>query len=263
MITPDCLAYYKNWFRSFVEKYRHGDEEFVGNIDLKIVHTERVRLEIISLGKSLGISDDDLRTAELAALLHDIGRFEQYKKYGTYSDTRSVSHAALGLEILESNSVLIGLDDETRSIITASVGWHSALFLPEEKSPKEIFFLKMLRDADKIDILRVVTENYQRPEARNPAIDLDLPDDPSISDIVYEDLNAERLVRIENCRSVNDFKLLQIGWVYDINFPHTYAVIKERNYFVRVFDSLPDDPGISSIRMKIMKRLELMSSGIN
>ena len=44
-----------------------------------------------------------MRIAEAVALLHDVGRFEQYKRYGTFNDRKSVNHAALGVEIMKKN----------------------------------------------------------------------------------------------------------------------------------------------------------------
>ena len=48
--------------------------------------------------------DTDL--AWLTGLLHDIGRFEQIRRYGTFVDARSVDHAALGADLLFQEGLL-------------------------------------------------------------------------------------------------------------------------------------------------------------
>ena len=48
--------------------------------------------------------------AEIMALFHDIGRFEQYKQYRTFSDYRSEDHAALGVKVIKANRILNGFE---------------------------------------------------------------------------------------------------------------------------------------------------------
>ena len=41
-------------------------------------------------------------------------------------------------------------------------------------------------------------------------------------------------------KTLNDFKLLQIGWVYDINFPRTFQIVRENGYLEMIRDALPE-----------------------
>jgi hypothetical protein len=103
-----------------------------------------------------------------------------------------------------------------------------------------LFFTKLLRDADKLDIWRVVTDYYQNAgQDRNNAIELGLRNTPDIADEVYEDLLAEKIVRVGAIKTLNDFKLLQMGWVYDLNFPRTFELVQERGYLEMILSSLP------------------------
>jgi hypothetical protein len=199
--------------------------------------------------------------AEITALFHDIGRFEQIRCYGTFSDLKSEDHALLGIKVLRQNHVLDDMDDETTKLILSAIEYHNRLVLPERETEQCLFFIKLLRDADKLDILRVVTDNYRNhKESRNETVNLDLPDTPEISDNIYEDLMNERMAKMIHMKTLNDFKLIQIGWIYDINFPRTFELINERQYFQIIFDVLPESDKTSMIYSKIQNYINNMNT---
>jgi len=84
ILSKKSVADLKKWFTSYVQTFKYKDLELQQNIDLKKDHTRRVCEEIINLGEQLGLNEDELRLAEIIALLHDIGRFEQYARYKTF-----------------------------------------------------------------------------------------------------------------------------------------------------------------------------------
>jgi len=209
-------------------------------MDLKAEHTRRVCEAIVNIGASLDLSREDLCIAEVCALLHDIGRFEQYKRYRTFSDYKSEDHAALGAKIIRANRAMQHLEPAVADIVVRVVRYHNRAALPVGEEKRCLFFLKMLRDADKIDIWRVVTEYYQNAgNNRNRTIELGLPDIDRVSDPVYESLMSGKIVQMADLKTFNDFKLLQIGWVYDINFPRTFQIVREKGYLEIIRDALP------------------------
>jgi len=126
--------------------------------------------------------------------------------------------------------------------------YHNRAALPQEETETCMFFTKLLRDADKLDIWRVVTEYYTlNMGKRNGAIELDLPDTPGFSDEVYQDLVAKRVVDIKHVKNLNDFKLLQTGWVFDINFRPTLYSMMSRRYLETIRSVLPESEKIQEI----------------
>jgi len=94
----------------------------------------------------------------------------------------------------------------------------------------------------------VVTDYYRQKDGkRNAAIELDLPDTPGISSDVYKDLMDKKIVNFAHLKNLNDFKLLQIGWVYDINFVQTLQCVQERCYLEMIRDVLPKSEKIAEI----------------
>jgi len=230
----------RTWFTEYVRTFKTGEAAFQRNIILKEEHSLRVCNEIVDLGRSLGLGDEELCLAETIGLLHDIGRFEQFKRYRTFVDRNSEDHAQLGVQVLKQNGVLDFLDAATRGLIVRAVSYHNRAELPEQESEECLFFSRLLRDADKLDIWKVVTDYYgSKDGVKNDALEYGLPDTGEISRAVYRDLSGGRMVDIGSLETLNDFKLLQIGWLYDINFGPTFQHIKQRYYLETIFDSLP------------------------
>jgi hypothetical protein len=257
MINQETVSTLRAWFSDYVKTFRSGDQEHDRNIDLKDGHTRRVCAEIKDIGKSLRLNLEDLFLAELTALFHDVGRFEQYARYGTFSDHKSEDHAKLGVKILQKNDVLKGLDPSTRELILKVIAYHNRLAIPEGETEACVFFTKLLRDADKIDIWRVVTDYYRQVDGtRNGTIELGLPDGPEISDEVCADLKAGRIVRMGDMKTLNDFKLLQMAWIYDVNFPRTFEIVRERGYMEMIRDALPQSEKVAEMYDTIRSYLE-------
>ena len=238
VIQETDLLYFKNWFDDYVKQFRTGDERIDPAIGLKEKHTRRVAVEIIDIGCSLHLDTEYCRLAEIVALLHDIGRFKQYVRYRTYSDQKSEDHAKLGLEEIARTGVLDRLPLYEQELVGNVVSYHNRASLPPSDDHKFLLLLKLLRDADKVDILHVVTEHYAG-YGRNEAINIGLPDTPEISEKIVGSILSGRLADVNDMRTVNDFKLLQVGWVFDINFPRTYQIFKQRRYLEKLSAALP------------------------
>jgi putative nucleotidyltransferase with HDIG domain len=238
----------KEWFASYVETFRFEESEYQQNIDLKKGHTKRVYNEIIKIGRQLELPEEELNLAETIALLHDVGRFEQFTRYKTFSDRVSEDHAELGIKILEQHRILETLDGETKELIKCAIRSHNKPSLPVGKTETCLFFTKLLRDADKLDIWRTLIGYYYKKKGnRNDSLTLDLPDTPGISEEVYLDLMNNRIVNLKNVKNLNDLKLLQSGWIFDINFSPTLGYIKKHKYLEKIRAVLPDSPEIDEI----------------
>lgn len=247
------LAEVKKWFTGYVHTFKFVDQGIQQNIDLKEDHTMRVCKEILNIGEQLGLNDDELRLAEIIALLHDTGRFEQISRYQTFMDSKSVDHAELGIKILKHFEVLEQFDDSIKKLIFCSIKYHSKPSLPVDETETCMFFCKLIRDADKLDILNVVTEYYHRKGGeKNGSIVLELPDTPGISEKVYKNLLKQSTVNIKDVKNLNDFKLLQAGWIFDINFQPALDCIKKLRYLEMIREVLPKSPEIEKIFNNIL-----------
>jgi hypothetical protein len=243
MLDRSNLLEIKKWFDNYVQQFYTGNECFDSAICLKIQHTNNVVVEILDIVNSLNAKAEDCALAEIVAVLHDIGRFEQYAKYHTYSDLKSEDHAALGIEVIKKTGVLNKLEPYDREPIETAIAHHNRAFLPKTIDTRALFFLKLLRDADKIDILRIVTEHYSGVHT-NGAVNNGLPENPEVSESILQSIIHGELIKFNELKTVNDFKLLQISWVFDLNFKRTFEIISARNYFDRIAASLPQTDAV-------------------
>ncbi|MCK5099091.1 MAG: HD domain-containing protein [Desulfobacteraceae bacterium] len=147
---------FKGWFKEYVSSF-YGDNPGQNQIyKLKKDHTLRVCKNILTLGRSIHLSEDELNLVEIAALFHDIGRFTQYQTYGTFNDKNSANHAKIGLQQLSFHNIMNSLPLDEKRFILTPIAWHNAFKLPHIKDEKIFLFIKLLRDADKLDIWKVV-----------------------------------------------------------------------------------------------------------
>ncbi len=241
-ISTNKLNSFKQWFKDYTHAFFTENKKIRKNLDLKIEHTLKVCAVIQGLAHDLKLSENAIHLAEAVALFHDIGRFQQYRDYGTFSDSRSVNHGDLGASLLLEHGILIQLDALEREILGKSVQYHNRKVLPKEDNDSVRLFCKMIRDADKLDIFRVVIEYYeiQKRKARNETVELDLPDLPGLTQSVIHDLQKRHPVDMRHLQTLNDFKMIQVGWVYDMNFGYSLKQMLEKNYLRRIQKELPD-----------------------
>jgi len=262
IMQKNQLKKFRAWFDDYVAGF-YGDEEFINaNLKLKEEHTRRTCTEMLHLAKELGLSGNQTRIVEVIALFHDIGRFEQFVRYRTYNDPRSINHCLLGLEVLRKTKVLEELDEPEKQLIEKAIEYHGLKELPKDLSTECLLFSKLIRDADKIDVLYVVTDYYRqyRDDPEGFKLELELPDEPRYSAEVLERLLSGRLVDYNELRTMTDMKLCQLGWVYDVNFTATLRRIKIRKLLEALVDFLPKTSDIERAKEKIFDYVDLRIS---
>ena len=144
-------------FEAYLDEYDRKDDK----IHLKIVHTYGVVDDAEEISRRMGLAEEDVQLAKVIGLLNDIGRFEQLRRYGTFSDAESIDHAGFGADLLFGTERLIDRFIEASSeyqCLENVIRCHSAYRIPEEYDARTRPFADILRDADKVDMLRVNVE---------------------------------------------------------------------------------------------------------
>ena len=230
------------WFDSYVEPFLVTDEEGAKNIRLKIEHTRKVCEAMARLSDGEGLSENESLIASAVALLHDVGRFPQYRRWRTFLDSDSDNHARLAIDVIREENVLAGIDRSEQLLIEEAVRFHNMLAPPATVQSPTRKYINLIRDADKLDIWRVFVELLaQPPEERPSAATLGLDDVPgSVSDACISALNSGSIVRLDTISCFNDFKLLQISWVYDLTYRTARRILRERGYIQALAATLPE-----------------------
>jgi len=241
-------------FAEYVERKLHSagkmqDNSFIiENMLLKLHHSMRVCGIAKRISNQETFSDNDKKVSYLCALFHDIGRFDQFIKFKTFLDSKSVNHAEFGYEILVNSDVLEGVDTEIRRIVVNCTRLHNRQNIPDETDPQLRRFVNITRDADKIDILELFC-NYHlsRAKIKNEALELDLPDtsgfNSEIVDLIYEKKTISNSLR----KNYNDMKLIHLAWVFDLNYRESFRTIKRRRTIERFSEFLPRDTKIAEV----------------
>ncbi len=216
-------------FREYVAHYDVQREM----IRLKVEHTYRVASLCEEIAKSLGLSQEDVDLAWLIGLLHDVGRFEQQKNYGTFNDAISIDHAKYGAQILFDEGKIrdyIEQDTEDKLIWTAVYN-HSAYRIPEDLDDRYTMFCNIIRDADKVDIFRVNVEfpleeiyNVTREEMYTCAVT------PAVMQSFQEGhavLRSLKKVPVDNVVG-------HISLVYELVYGKSLALAKEQGYLAQL-----------------------------
>jgi hypothetical protein len=247
-MNNDRVEQYRSWFSRFVQEHAAGNEQDQRNILLKKTHTDGVCANALRISSGLGLLGRDIALAGIIALFHDVGRFPQYIRYRTFEDSRSVNHAVLGAKVLLERNVLRDLPKRERSLIVRSVALHNVFILPPRLDREVRLHAEIVRDADKLDIWRVFIELADRDPADWPsAVALGLPDTPECSPAVIASLNRREMVRLTSLRTLNDFRLLQLAWIYDLNFAPSLRLVLERSVIEQLTASLPQTVAISRV----------------
>ena len=249
------------WFADYLGGYLDLDPEGLKNIRLKEEHTAKVVavMEQLAVGERLTASETCLACA--VALLHDVGRFPQYRRWRTFRDSESDNHARLGLEVIRQQQVLHQLSPDEQLLIEEAIRFHNLLALPLQfKSPTDRY-IRLIRDADKLDIWRVFDEYFRQPSAeRASAVGLGLPDqaDEITADCLAA-LQAGEVVRLDTVRVLNDFILLQLSWAYDLNVPTAFRLLQERGYLSKLAALLPAVAGLDEAVARAVRHVRQMA----
>ena len=94
------------WFAEYAAYERSLCERDPSPMSLKLRHTELVTAAARGITESEDFPPPMARACLLAAQYHDLGRFEQYRLFGTFRDRDSVNHAELSAFLIEKYGLL-------------------------------------------------------------------------------------------------------------------------------------------------------------
>jgi len=257
------IGYYRDIFDEFVKQFTKGDD--LQNIELKARHSLAVSSNMLKLAKAQDLSPDELRIARIIGLFHDLARFPQYFEFGTFRDDLTFNHALKGVDILQQNNFLKYESGQNKNLINTAILHHNKEKIPVNKLKEdEVLFCKLIRDADKIDIYETLI-NYHLDTKNsgniNKALELDLPQTETISSGAIKDVLEGKIVKGKNVHSLEDLILLQLGWVFDINFQATMKIIKDKKYIQQLAKLLPGRaPKIDEALLRILDEVERKSA---
>ncbi len=241
------------WFEAFAASYI--DEATRGPLELKIRHTLRVLGHARSLCDSLELAPLLRRSVLLAALFHDVGRFPQFKAWRTFRDADSTNHGHLGARVLRDQAVLRGEDPKVRRLATLGVALHNRYALPEALPETPRLLTNIVRDADKLDILYIFSQELQNPEP-SPDVVLHVAREPEkFSPEIARMILRGHIPEYKQLHFVNDFIMLLGSWLPSLSFSKSRDIARDAGTIEKLMQFLPEAPEVNAVKAKVLSFL--------
>ncbi len=255
-----------NAFAEYVRNYDPSDEK----IKLKIDHTYRVAGLCQRIAESLGLSEPDVDIAWLLGMLHDIGRFEQIRRFGTFNDAQSVDHAEFGADLLfreglirkfaegyyeecelarsgneEAEQIIKNNEHHNKDtgLLEMAIRQHNKYRVKEDLTERQRMFCDILRDADKVDIFKV---NADIPMEIIYDVTTEELKNGIITKEVLESFYKKETVLKSVRRSAVDHIVGHISLLFELVYKESYRQAKEQGYVYKLLDFKSDVPEVNA-----------------
>lgn len=122
-------------------------------------------------------------------------------------------------------------EEQYDNIILTAVYEHNRYQLSEGLTKEQELFSKIIKDADKIDLLYEAVEVYwQQPD------EIQEIEKGKLSTKMLENVHQYQLADSRNSISKTDQILRFASYIFDINFPYSLKVLKENGNIIKMID---------------------------
>lgn len=245
------ISDHRHWFQQYAEtKIRQAKE--ATPLHLKLQHSNQVFANAQQIITQQNLPD--ARACLLAAFYHDVARFDQYLRYNTFKDALSCDHGYAGVKILKREKRLANETAHDKALILTAVALHNKKNVNCRLPAPFLTACRVVRDADKLDILRIMAEHLKGPEPYNPTVILSLPNsrEPG-SETVINCVFNKRPAAYADLKTVNDFRLLLGTWFYDLHFPESKKLFLTAGHAAELVQGLPDIPFYAKAKARLLE----------
>ena len=232
-------------------------DEYVQNYDMnermigyKYNHSYRVVHQAEEICRSLNLDTEERDLASNIALLHDIARFRQWTDYKTFNDEDSFDHGDEGVKILfeEGEIKKYNIKKEDYDVLKKAIKNHNKFSLDNKKlNERELLHSKIVRDADKLDILYAFSTNRLLEITE---------DDLEINENVRDDFFNHIQTYKNDIISKNDRVIELFGLIYDLNFDYSKERVLNEKYIDKIYEHLNNKKLFKPYRDEIIKYLK-------
>jgi hypothetical protein len=255
MVTRELTSILRATFREFITLFKSAPYNSDPAIDKTILHIERVVENILILSDSLELGENEKFVAEITAQFHDIGRL--WLLLPENSEFKLVDHADASIEYLKITPAFLQLDEQTQNIVIHVIKNHNKPELPKKEGEAVLFYIKLLRDADKLDSWRATSDYISRKGSKpTMAAELDLSDKPVVTPSFCKIIIDGGIPNKSNVLTFNDFLIFQMSWIFDLHFKKSFQILNQKQYMRHIYDSLPKNDSVIEIYRMIRIYIE-------
>ena len=190
------------------------------------------------LSNKLNLSKTDKELAKIIGLYHDIGRFEQDKRYNSFNDKKTFDHGDYGVEILFKQNLIkqIPIKEKYYHIIEKSIKNHNKYKIEDNLTKEELTHAKLIRDADKIDILYAASQKLLTTKA------LDLTKDKTtIRNEIKEEFYNNKQIKTSALlgKKTESEKIISyLALIFDLNYNESIKYILKNKIIDNFYNNL-------------------------
>ena len=249
MDTPFTII--ADWFHRYYRSQTVSNGSRAVLMALKYDHSINVSAHTAAIAHDEGWPPDDCQLAEILGLIHDVGRFPQLATYGTFSDIGSIDHGEYGVLTADREGIFGMLPEDATAILRDGIRHHNARTIPS-LSPRSRMFLRAVRDADKLDIFRVIDDAVTHNTITDhPEITLNIDIDGPLNPAALTELERQENVSYANVKSLADFGLTQLSWLYDMHYAYTFHHVRDHRIIDTILTIIPPDDRAAGLRRLI------------
>lgn len=218
----------KKIFEEYVGNYDLGD----GKIALKYNHILRVAEISKNIAESLKLPEEEIKLAELIGIFHDIGRFEQVKRFNTFVDRDSINHGEYGVKVLFEDGLIekFNIEEKYYETIRNAVLNHNRKSIEDGLSEHDLLHCKIIRDSDKLDIFYVLLTD--KPIN---TYGIESMENETFSDEIVREFKEDHYIDYSKRQTYGDKWISHMAFVYDFNFRSSYQIMKEKDYINKMY----------------------------
>lgn len=233
-------------FKEYVKTFDMDNKD----IYLKYEHTFEVVKVMELLCKKMNLDEEQTNLAKTIAYFHDLGRFEQLRSTNTYRDDL-MDHAEYGADLLIKEDYIskFSIDEKYYQVIEKAVRHHNKLDVIGDLTKEEELFVKLIRDADKIDIYRVIVKFFESNFIVEP------------TEINLIDFYNHKAIDKKNIKNKSDSLLCQLAFIYDLNYQESIEALKDYKYYQKFIESInvsdEEKETFNKIKQEVYKYLDI------
>ncbi|MEG2004626.1 MAG: HD domain-containing protein [Bilophila sp.] len=251
--TWAAIAAHEARFERFVGAYLQSHPHPM--LRLKREHSLNVLAHARTIVQAEGIQGEAGRAALLAALYHDTGRFPQFVRWKTFSDAQSTNHGTLGVRVVKKEGFLLDEPSRLQHLTLAGIALHNRYRLPKNFSGTAALVTQVTRDADKLDIMRIMAKCLNDPIPADDIV-LHVLDEPEQwSPHIVQTVLAGRVPGYSDLRYINDFRMLLATWLQDLFFAGSRRELACSGQVEQVLAGLPQVRELEPVRAYLAEQV--------
>lgn len=238
MITDNILKECNLAFEEFFQSLTIDSPENQHQFDEIRSHSLRVAENSEQLANILLQTEDEKRIATIIALFHDVGKASLLSK-NMEPLVIQREHGVASAKLIQQMDFFQSLSAEVQLTILKAVESHNLIKLSKLDNDQQTLYAKLLRDADKLDVFDSSHRYFKERYGIQPIVTMELNNSIEASEKILKNIWAGKPAAHEDMKSMNDYKLLLISMVFDLNFKHTFRVMSEKQYIQKIYETLP------------------------